>query len=404
MKRKNGRIVGQLTSQDWGTTLSFRSDGGVQTAKVKATNPRTLGQSYQRLKMPNVAEFYKAAKVALKDAFQDAAASLYAELVRYNITKEDLPVGITKQMKEAGGCIVMPYLISKGTLAPITVDGNYHTDVLVSGLPVINGQTTIGALAKAIVEGNGDRFHYGDRISFFEFVQVMRAGVPGVVVNYAAVTLIENSTVKLETLASLKGFNVLQGHLAMSGQPALGGFCWVHSRRIEETGELLLSQQSVITKNDDIIEMFTTPDALREAAESYGSKLEAAAVLDPSNLKQRRIAAKFGIDIDETASAVATSGNTVYSMFLEYDGVRYREGQDGPEIDLSASKKINVKISDAGLIDPDELELAVNGKPCTGVAISNDNIEATMPDSLDGENIRAIFFTDGAKSGSMKFA
>lgn len=134
MKLVNGRRVGRLSAPELGTVLSLRSDGTVQSALIKASTKKTLTQTYQRLKLPNLGSFHKASKEALRKAFENSVINIFAELVSYNATSEMMPVGITKQQKKAGACVVMPYKITDGSLRPITVDG------LISSI-VINGLT-----------------------------------------------------------------------------------------------------------------------------------------------------------------------------------------------------------------------------------------------------------------------
>lgn len=391
--------MGQFRAPELGTTFTRRIDGSLQTALVRNKNPRTLSQSYQRLKMPNLANVYKAAKVALKDAFEDQYASLFAELVRYNLTANKMPVGITKGFKQSGAAVVMPYVISQGSLEAIQVNGQ-NTNIALAGISKIDADTTVGAFADAVVNGNPGIYQYGDRIIFIEFVQYVVKGMPKVSVSYAAITLEKDSVRTLASLPSLKGFHYSDGYLGLSGAEAVGGFAYIHSRRDQVTEQLLLSPATIQVNNDILIDRYTAADALREAAASYGSNMEAPAVVDPTSAKTRRVARLFGIDLSEVVGA--NGGAIDGIMSIEYDGKLYMEGDEAPIMDIEAAPQLKINVSDGSKL-AGSVQVRVNGTQLTTPTKLGNTITATIPGTLDGMDVAQVVIADPMHTWKLEF-
>lgn len=389
MKRKNGHLVGRLASPDYGTTLAFRKDGSVQSAIIKAKDPKTLGQTYQRLKMPNLGSLHKAAKVALEKAFQGMVPNVFTELVRYNATlAREAAIGLTKEQKAEGAGVVFPYMVSQGTLPAISVN-NHVSDIKLQGLSKIDASTTIGAFADAVVKGNPGRFHYDDRLTFIQFHQGMMGEMPLITVGYKAVTLAQDSTELMGD--NLNGFAVIAGQLGVLGQPAMGGYVWIHSRINPVTELLELSTQSIISTNDAFIARFQTPEKLREAAISYSANMADPAVLEPTTSKARRINRAFGISDSNQTSQIAGDWNGI--MYLEYNGRKFFPGERGPEIMQDIAPEVKVVVSDGSVLGT-VLQAKINGESSTNPVRNGNEITLTIPASVDGDIMTVVTVMD----------
>lgn len=399
MKRINGKLSGHLASPEYGTTLAFRKDGSIQSAIIKASTKKTLTQTYQRLKMPNLGSFHKAAKVALRKAFEDSVVNTFAELVRYNITSDKKPVGITRQQKKAGACVVMPYQITDGELRPIVVSDRI-SDIAVNGLGEIAATTKIGDFAKAVVEANPGVFEYDDKLCFIEVRQLMNGSVPVASVGYAAVTLVQDSADTFGDLdIDLKGFSTDGGMLAVKGTPALGGFAWVHTRK-DADGNMMLSKQFLVCNNDALIDRYTSPDALRTAAESYKVNIEQLAMLEPTTLKERNILKAFGLKAELATSAKAAEQLQIVGV--EYNGKSYYVGDQAPVLDSSEADSITVQLSDISKLG-NTIQCKINGSNVQSPTRDGNTITMPIPMDADGQQLMVVAIADPEHSVRLEF-
>lgn len=382
MKRINGKLTGRLTSPEYGTTMTFRCDGSIQSAIIKTNDAKTLTQTYQRLKLPNLGSFYKANKVALQKAFEGSVISIFAELMRYNATSASLPVGITRDQKKIGACVAMPYVVSEGSMRAINfLNANGQTDLALRGLSAISDETTVGQFAQAVVEANPADFHYDDRITFIGSVQGFQGSIPVVYPCYSAITLIKDSDDLLLDLVQADHFKVVNGHLGCA--PFTGVYTFVHSRRDAETGQLELSLQKMYNNNADMIALFTDPDHLRAAAESYDISIENAAVLEPDTAEARQIMRMFGINREPGINQAPVVENGI--TFTSHEGKTILPGQLGME--LVGGQSINVS-----MVQPisGTFQFKLNGMTVSGAAMSGGKITATVPAQLDGAVLNTV--------------
>lgn len=399
MKLVNGRRVGRLFSPELGTVLSLRKDGTVQSALVKASTKKTLTQTYQRLKLPNLGSFQKASKTALRKAFEDSVINVFAELVRYNATSEMKPVGITKQQKAAGAGIVMPYQITDGELKPITVDG-VISNIVINGLDEIKTTTKIGDFAKAIVENNPGVFEYDDKLCFIEFRQMMNGSIPVISVGYSAVNLVKDCADTFGDLnIDLKGFSIDGDHLAVNGSAPIGGFAWVHTRKMAD-GSMLLSKQSIVCNNDALIERYTSPEALRAAAESYKVSIEQFAMLEPATLKERRMLQAFGLKAEVASSAKASEELQITGV--EFGGKAYFEGDEAPVLDTEVAENLVVTVTDLSKLGSN-IVCKINGANVTQPAREGNTITMPIPSDADGARLRVVLVMDPSHTLRLEF-
>lgn len=222
-----------------------------------------------RVRWMNVINMYKTFGGSLKDCFETKRRneSDYNRFVAMNMHAS--PVYLTRQEAEEGACIAAPYHVSQGSLPSINVtgtDATAFTDIYL-GKFTIDADTTIAALAEAIVENNPG-WQYYDQLSYFSALQLTDGnGVPYVEGTRARVNLNPTDKRTLWSLAPSYGFSTTSGYLGHGQFVGQGAFCWVHSRRGSDS-RVLVSSQSLVA-NNDLMALYGSTEAMTEAMISY---------------------------------------------------------------------------------------------------------------------------------------
>lgn len=243
----------------------------------EVANPRTSAQMKQRVKLANVVTLYRVLRQFLESyAFENKpqTRSVYNEFVSLNLSANR--VYLTKDAVKQGACVVAPYVISKGTLPMIGVQGygeGATTDIAVDVTSFDNA--TVGDFAKAILASN-PRFKKGDQLSYVSLVQNTGAdGFPHISCEIFEVILDPDDTAYLDTYMPSRATAVSNGFLAHSSESLTGAFAWVVSRK--EGGKVRVSTQALVLSDEDINAQF---NSLYEAIASYGGS--DTPFLDPS--------------------------------------------------------------------------------------------------------------------------
>lgn len=259
--------------------LVFARRLGQQTTRAYNSNPKdakTRSQVTQRVKVANVIAMYRALKNICNHSFEglDVGQTSYSAFVKANLTGNK--VSLTKEAASFGACVVAPYLISRGSLPSIQVEGtgaDAVTNIAVGNL-TISGTTTIGQFADALVANNAG-IEYGDQLTYVSLVQQTDAnsGYPVVVAGIYEVTLNSASTDKIRDFIPEVGSSVKNGFLAHGALIGRGGFAWILSRK--QTGSsLMVSTQRLVLTSPDVYDQFATADANTRAISSYGFTME----------------------------------------------------------------------------------------------------------------------------------
>lgn len=259
--------------------LVFARRLGQQTTRAYNSSPKdakTRSQVTQRVKMANVIAMYRALKNICNHSFEglDVGQTSYSAFVKANLTGNK--VSLTKEAASFGACVVAPYLISRGSLPSIQVEGtgaDAVTNIAVGSL-TISATTTIGQLADALVANNAG-IEYGDQLTYVSCVQQTDAntGYPIVVAGIYEVTLNSSSTDKVRDYIPEVGSAVKNGFLAHGALIGRGGFAWILSRK--QTGSsLMVSTQRLVLTSPDVYDQFATADANTRAISSYGFTME----------------------------------------------------------------------------------------------------------------------------------
>ena len=273
LKKLNGS-AGSLTFKQYaGQTVVSE-----KISVVKRSN--TPMQMRQRTKWGNVIQMYKGICPLINYGFESkpVGKSDYNMFMKVNMKGSD--IYLTREEVAGGGCIAAPYQLTQGTLPSIVIVGsgdNARTDIKLGDL-TIDAETLVKDFAIAVVSNNPD-YDFGDQISFFDVLQRVNAvtGIPYCQFLATNVVLDKASEVKLLDMVSKYGFATVDGYLGHIEGEGAGVFGWVHSRKA--SGKTLVSTQSLINNNAEVIAEYSGAEAYKRSVKTYGG--ESSAFLTP---------------------------------------------------------------------------------------------------------------------------
>ena len=273
LKKLNGS-AGSLTFKQYaGQTVVSE-----KISVVKRSN--TPMQMRQRTKWGNVIQMYKGICPLINYGFESkpVGKSDYNMFMKVNMKGSD--IYLTREEVAGGGCIAAPYQLTQGTLPSIVIVGsgdNARTDIKLGDL-TIDAETLVKDFAIAVVSNNLD-YDFGDQISFFDVLQRVNAvaGIPYCQFLATNVVLDKASEVKLLDMVSKYGFATVDGYLGHIEGEGAGVFGWVHSRKA--SGKTLVSTQSLINNNAEMIAEYSGAEAYKRSVKTYGG--ESSAFLTP---------------------------------------------------------------------------------------------------------------------------
>lgn len=273
----------------------------------KDTPVRTLAQQTNRVRWANVVAMWKAFQGDLKPSFESKPAnwSDFNAFTNVNLAGDANNIYLPKSTAKMGGCVVAPYILTQGSLAPIALElaeGSLRpaTNLYMDDL-TIDSSTTLLAFSQAIINHN-EGWKDGDQLTVFVAQQSTDAlGVPRVLVLAAKVNLSLAADAANTTLHSivgnLSGYFVVNDEGNLGGNRSiLGGVAYIHSRKTKD-GKTLVSSQSFVV-NNSAISLYNTTTALDEAIESYGGINAGGEYLTPDN----------DTDANEVTNGGGTSG------------------------------------------------------------------------------------------------
>lgn len=253
----------------------------VQRSLVTPEDRKTYAQGFQRAKLANIIANYRELIPIMKGAFETKPErqSDYNAFMQANLT--DLPtVYFVKELAARGAGVCMPYMVSKGTLPPLSIAAGAATTsewsigVTLTG-PVANQNW--GAVSTAMVNGSGGVIRNGDVITVVGMRQSRKVGqgvtIPRVTGFYGSKTVDTSS--EDDSNAWLPGemtWSETDSNQLVIDWPdnSDGALTVVVSRK--QGDRLLVSTQSLVlgsTATD--YEQWITEEAARNAAESYGN-------------------------------------------------------------------------------------------------------------------------------------
>ena len=273
LKKLNGS-AGSLTFKQYaGQTVVSE-----KISVVKRSN--TPMPMRQRTKWGNLIQMSKDICPHINYGFESkpVGKSDYNMFMKVNMKGSD--IYLTREEVAGGGCIAAPYQLTQGTLPSIVIVGsgdNARTDIKLGDL-TIDAETLVKDFAIAVVSNNLD-YDFGDQISFFDVLQRVNAvtGIPYCQFLATNVVLDKASEVKLLDMVSKYGFATVDGFLGHIEGEGAGVFGWVHSRKA--SGKTLVSTQSLINNNAEVIAEYSGAEAYKRSVKTYGG--ESSAFLTP---------------------------------------------------------------------------------------------------------------------------
>lgn len=386
-----GNFLMNTVSGKLGSMVLFRRKGEqVERTYLKTfKNANTRAQVTQRSQLANLVAFYRGAKRLLNHSFlaRPERQSSYNAFVSANLNK--ISVFLPKTVADKQGCVVAPYQISKGSLAPIVISGigdNAVTNIAVGDLAIDN-TTTIAALTQALI-ANNQSIVEGMQLSYISCVQSqnVQLGVPTMEVGYYEITLdLTDETLVLDYMPE-QAMNVVGGFIGHGTHVANGGFAWILSQRTADGLEC--SSQALIMNDMTTLAEYQGTVAETRAQDSYNAVDEA--FLDPS------ISSGSDTSTQPIASSVSVGGKALVSG-------------SGTAVSLSSGNNA-VVVGGANLSNIETANLIINGTTYEGSdVVATDtgvNFKITLASSVSATAISLVLngstlytWTSAASSG-----
>lgn len=267
-----------------GGTVLYQAMGQTRQRELAAsvTNPRTQSQMAHRVRWSNCVNFYRVNSSWLKYAFETKKPnqSEYNKFMSLNAANS--PVFLTKQEAAAGASVVVPYIITQGSLPSVEIQkqgASYWTNIFLGENQIDLEESSIATVSQLILQYN-PALREGDQISVIKFSQQNNnnTGAPFVIVRKYEVILNSSDSRKwtdfipYDVLDNDTVGEMVQLYYPDSGEA--GGFVIIVSRTIG--GKTYVSTQNiVVTNNDATISAYSSQAALQRAIDSYGESEEA---------------------------------------------------------------------------------------------------------------------------------
>ena len=250
---------------------------------------RTESQMSRRVCWANLVDFYKACKSWMPKAFETKSAGQtdYNKFMQLNINSAR--VFLTKDMAANGCAVPDAFMVSQGSLAPLTITaGNLGIGTL-PGIKLDTAITTSSTIANisADILRNNPIFQNGDNVAFISFTCVLDSrNYPYTGSIYREFTIDTGNTSQWgqNSISAVLESATVDGQLQLAPKTTIynaSNICadvWIHTRRVG--GALQVSTQQVFIFDDTDLQQFSTQGALQAAIDSYGVDTEVP--LDPS--------------------------------------------------------------------------------------------------------------------------
>lgn len=262
-----------------GGTVIYQAMGQTRQRELAAevSNPRTESQMNQRVKWANLVNFYRANRSWMKYAYETrkASQSEYNKFMSLNVTNSR--IFLTKQLANAGGCVVDNYIMTQGSLPSIefvpTTNGYVCSNIILGDFELTT-DTIVSDFSTAVLENNPG-IRQGDQLSFVRMTQMSNAstGVPYVVVReYEVIIDVNNLNLLSEywPMDYIYTWGTDTKYLAVgTATGKSGGFLMILSRTI--SGKTYVSTQRIFPVDmNTFITAFSSQAALQAAIDSYG--------------------------------------------------------------------------------------------------------------------------------------
>ena len=249
---------------------------------TSVSNPRTQSQMAQRVKWSQLVSFYRANADWMKYAYETKTPqqSEYNKFMQLNTANSN--IYMTKEQASFGACVVMPYVMTQGSLPSINFteeNGSWPSNIYYPSGSFLLDTTTVGEFSQKLIAQN-PAMRNGDQLSFVRYTQQedWNTGYPFVQVRKYELVLDITSTELVGAYLPLDYISVVNvgtpNQLAVVDSGLAGGFLMVLSRT--QGGKTYVSSQSIVTtRMDDIITAFSSAGKLATSIASYGETPDA---------------------------------------------------------------------------------------------------------------------------------
>lgn len=262
-----------------GSLVTYRLKGQ-DIARAKAaqvSNPRSLAQMQQRVKLANLVGMYRANRSwmdGLAFSTRPQQWSDYNAFVSANIATNR--IALTKEQAAAGTTIVAPYIVSRGSLPTIEVNPTtanvWQTNIGVGSLTIDAATTTVADLSQAIL-ANNNGLQQGLQLSLVMNYQQQSGSAYYVTTRYYEVILNPNDSSLLSSRMDLQHVGVSGGNLAYTRGETdpIVGFAFILS--LTESNKTRVSTQRLVLTSETLYNIFADQSQQDEAIQSYGATM-----------------------------------------------------------------------------------------------------------------------------------
>lgn len=270
---KLGQIVGMKNG--FGGTEGF-----ARSYVADPKNPQTAGQTAQRIRLLPAVNFRRQLESVISRAWEGTkyGGASTRKFMKYAL-KEPLN-NIPQLMKDESLAIPGKYLVSRGSLAPITTE--FAPNQLIFGLPcgdfTIASTTkgTLGYLSRQLIQYGNGTLESGDQLTVICCYSTDASNAQLTRVIYAIVSIVLDIDSDVMVSEIDKGFTVVDEALAFSRQARLLGGCIVLSR--EGSANLRSTTRMEINENDTQLMKFFSSSLKAEVKRSYAKSTNSASL------------------------------------------------------------------------------------------------------------------------------
>lgn len=262
-----------------GSIVTYRLKGQdiARSKAAQVSNPRSLAQMQQRVKLANLVGMYRANRAwmdGLAFSTRPARWSDYNAFVSANIAMNR--ISLTKEQAAAGTTIVAPYIVSRGSLPTIEVNPTtanvWQTNIGVGDLVIVAASTTVGELSRAIL-ANNNGLQQGMQLSLVMNYQQQSGTAYYVTSRYYEVILNPNDSALLSTRMDMQHIGVSEGNLAYTRGESdpIVGFAFILS--LTEANKTRVSTQRLVLTSETLYNSFAEQSQQDAAVQSYGATM-----------------------------------------------------------------------------------------------------------------------------------
>lgn len=311
---KGNFATGTLSGKLGAYVFARRKGEQISRSWVKPKDAKTTSQGAQRSALTNITRLFQSSPSFFKGAFANKPSrqSDYNALVSANLMKAPR-IRLPKNIADANGGVVAPYVISDGGLQSIIVTGEgvtARTNIAVGADFEIDESTTVAALSAAIL-ANNTFIQEGDQLSYLSIEQYTADGVPRLRARKYELVISSTGSGLARDYIPEFGLAVNGGYISHGEYVYSGAFAWVLSRKTASKTDV--SRQNLIVTDSSLYSAYTGELAIATANKTYnntntvfinpGDSEEGSAVI-PSNIPSVATVSVQGVRLSPSASAI----------------------------------------------------------------------------------------------------